>query len=90
MFVGYVEVVGLKKLLSCSLVVLALTLGTAGPAAANPGQVPNPPPGTDAFSPGKACAHANLVANRGFDGNHATGVRGAGTPPTCDLGGGSG
>jgi hypothetical protein len=87
-FVGFVEVVGLKKLLSLSIAMLALTLGTAAPAVANPGQVPNPPPGTDAFSPGKACAHANLVANRGFDANHATGVRGAGTPPTCGGGGG--
>jgi len=82
------EVLDLKKLLSVSLAALALTLGTGAPALANPGQVPTPPPGTDAFSPGKACDHANLVANRGFDSNHATGVRGGGTPPTCGAGGG--
>jgi len=89
-FVGYVEVVVLRKLLSFSLVLVALTFGTAAPAFANPGQVPNPPPATDAFSPGKACTHANLVANRAFDANHATGVLGAGTPPTCGGGGGGG
>jgi len=85
-----VEVLDLRKLLSYSIAVIALTLGTGVPAAANPGQVPSPPPATDAFSPGKACAHANLVLNRGFDSNHATGVRGAGTPPTCGIGGGGG
>ena len=80
----------MRKLLSFSIVVVALTFGAGAPALANPGQVPSPPPATDAFSPGKACAHANLVANRGFDSNHATGVRGAGTPPTCGTGGGGG
>ena len=80
----------MRKVLSLTIAVIALTLATGVPAAANPGQVPSPPPATDAFSPGKACVHANLVVNRGFDSNHATGVRGAGTPPTCGLGGGGG
>jgi len=78
----------LKKLLSIGVATLALTLGATGTAMANPGQIVSPPPGTDAFSPGRACDHANLVANRNFDSNHATGVRGNGTPPTCQLGGG--
>jgi hypothetical protein len=85
-----VEVLKLRKLLSFSIVLVALTLGTGAPALADPGQVPSPPPATDAFSPGKACDHANLVANRGFNSNHATGVRGVGTPPTCGTGGGGG
>ena len=55
----------MRKLLSFSILLVALTLGTGAPALADPGQVPSPPPGTDAFRPGKACAHANLVANRG-------------------------
>jgi hypothetical protein len=80
----------LRKLLSFSVVAVALTFGTATPALADPGQVISPPPGTDAFSPGKACAHANLVANRNFGANHLTGVRGGGTPPTCAGGGGGG
>jgi len=78
----------LRKVLSFSVAVLALTLATGVPATANPGQVSSPPPATDTFSPGKACAHANLVANRGFRSNHVTGVRGAGTPPMCITGGG--
>jgi hypothetical protein len=80
----------LKRLLSFSIVVLALTLGAGAPALADPGQVPAPPPATDAFSPGKACAHANLDANRNFRSNHVTGVVGGGTPPTCSGGGGGG
>ena len=80
----------MRKLLSFGIVVAALTLGTGTPALANPGQVPNPPPATDEFSPGKACAHANLIANRNFHSNHATGVVGNGTPPTCAGGGGGG
>jgi hypothetical protein len=80
----------LKKLTSLGIVVLALVLGTGSPALANPGQVPAPPPATDEFSPGRACAHANLAANRNFHSNHATGVRGGGTPPTCAAGGGGG
>jgi len=89
-FLMCVEVLDLKKLFLCGVAVLALTLGTGATASANPGQVPAPPPGTDAFSPGKACAHANLVANRNFGANHRTGVRGGGTPPTCAGGGGGG
>ena len=84
------EVLDLKKLFLCAVAVLALTLGTGATASANPGQVPSPPPGTDAFSPGKACTHANLVANRNFGANHRTGVRGGGTPPTCASGGSGG
>jgi hypothetical protein len=80
----------LKRLLSFSIVVLALTLGSGTLASADPGQVPAPPPVTDAFAPGKACAHANLVKNRNFNSNHMTGVRGGGTPPTCTPGGGGG
>jgi hypothetical protein len=80
----------LKRLLSFSIVVLALTLGSGTPAFADPGQAPAPPPATDEFSPGKACAHANLDKNRSFDANHATGVQGRGTPPMCDVGGGGG
>jgi hypothetical protein len=80
----------LKRLLSFSIAVLALTLGSGAPAFADPGQVPSPPPATDEFMPGKACAHANLTANRGFRSNHATGVVGGGTPPTCSGGGGGG
>jgi hypothetical protein len=76
----------LKTLLSFSIAVLALTLGTAAPAFADPGQVPAPPPATDEFSPGKACVRANLVANRNFGANHLTGVRGQGTPPICPGG----
>jgi len=85
-----VEVLDLKSLFFCGVAVLALTLGTGATASANPGQVPSPPPGTDAFSPGKACAHANLVAKRNFGAHHRTGVRGGGTPPTCAGGGGGG
>jgi hypothetical protein len=68
----------LKKLLSIGLATLALSLstGTAAFAAS----------GTDTFQPGKACEHANLGANRGFDANHETGVDGGGTPPTCGGG----
>lgn len=79
----------MKRLLSFSIVVLALTFGTGTLAFADPGQVPSPPPATDEFSPGKACEHANLVKNRNFDSNHRTGVKGGGTPPTCDGGGGA-
>jgi hypothetical protein len=78
----------LKKLLSFSIVVLALTLGTGSPAFADPGQVVAPPPATDELRPGKACAHANLAKNRNFDSHHETGVKGGGTPPTCNGGGG--
>jgi hypothetical protein len=80
----------LKKHISFGMVVLALTIGTGTPALANPGQVPAPPPATDDFSPGRACAHANLAANRNFGSNHLTGVVGNGTPPTCAGGGGGG
>jgi hypothetical protein len=80
----------LKRLFSFSIIVLALTLGSGTLAIADPGQVPAPPPATDEFSPGKACDHANLDKNRNFDSNHATGVKGGGTPPTCDVGGGGG
>ena len=73
----------LKRLFSCGMVILALTLASGGTASADPGQVPSPPPATDAFSPGKACAHANLAKNRSFGASHRTGVRGGGTPPTC-------
>lgn len=77
----------MKKLLSFSIVVLALTLGTGSPAFADPGQVTAPPPATDDLTPGKACVHANLDANGHFDPNHETGVKGGGgTPPTCDDG----
>ena len=78
----------MKRLLSFSIVVLALTLGSGTAAFADLGQVPAPPPATDEFSPGKACNHANLDKNRGFDANHDTGVNGGGTPPTCNTGGG--
>jgi uncharacterized protein (DUF111 family) len=78
----------LKRLLSSSIVVLALTLGTGTVAFADPGQVPAPPPATNEFAPGKACDHANLGKNREFDSNHATGVNGGGTPPMC-VGGGA-
>jgi hypothetical protein len=80
----------LRKKISLGIVVLALTIGAGTPALANPGQVPAPPPATDDFSPGRACAHANLNANRNFASNHATGVVGNGTPPTCAGGGGGG
>jgi len=80
----------LEKLFSFGIVVVAPTLGTGTPALANPGQVPAPPPATDEFSPGKACDHANLDANRNFRSYHATGVDGGGTPPTCGAGGGGG
>ena len=80
----------MRKLISIGIVSLALTISTATPALADPGQVPSPPPATDDFSPGKACAHANLVANRNFGSNHVTGVVGNGTPPTCAGGGGGG
>lgn len=79
----------MKKLLSLSIVVLALTLGTGTQAFADPGQVVAPPPATDELTPGKACDHANLDKNRNFDSNHATGVNGGGTPPTCGGGGGA-
>ncbi|MEA2662475.1 MAG: hypothetical protein QOH08_2047 [Chloroflexota bacterium] len=75
----------MKRLLWLGIATLTLTLGTGTAAfAAGPA---NPPPGTDAFPPGKACEHANLTANRGFDANHETGVDGGGTPPTCGGGG---
>jgi hypothetical protein len=81
----------LKRVLSFSVVVLALTLGTGTLALADPGQVPDPPATTDEFFPGKACAHANLAANRNFNSNHATGVKdGNGTPPKCLPDGGGG
>lgn len=80
----------MRRLISFGIVSLALTIGTATPAMADPGQVPSPPPATDDFSPGKACAHANLAANRNFGSHHPTGVEGAGTPPTCAGGGGGG
>ena len=68
----------MKKLLSIGLATLALSLGTGTAAFAASG--------TDTFQPGKACDHANLAANRGFDANHETGVTGGGTPPTCGGG----
>lgn len=77
----------MKRLLWVGIATLTLTLGTGTAAFAGTGPA-NPPPGTDDFQPGKACAHANLTANRGFDANHDTGVdEDAGTPPTCGGGG---
>lgn len=78
----------MKRLFSLGVLVLGLTLVSEGPASANPGQVSDPPPATDDVFPGKACDRGNLGNNRGFDSNHATGVSGGGTPPTCVGGGG--
>lgn len=63
----------MRRVLQVALTAAALTLAAAAPAVA----------GTDSVTPGKACAHANLTANRSFDANHTTGVDGNGTPPTC-------
>jgi hypothetical protein len=86
----HLEVPTLRKLASIGVVSLAILLGTGSVASADPGQVVSPPPRTDAFMPGKACLHANLIANRSFGANDLTGVVGAGTPPTCTGGGGGG
>ena len=76
----------MKKLVSFSIVVIALTLGTGTTAFADPGQVLATPPASEELTPGKACAHAELGRNRNFDVDPSTGVRGGGTPPTCDGG----
>lgn len=75
----------MKRLLLVAVATLTVTLGTGTVAFADPGFAP--PPRTDAFAPGTACVHANLIANGGFDANHVTGVVGGGTPPTCGGGG---
>lgn len=86
----------MKRLIGTALASIALTFAMAATALAD-APTPAPPAVTDNVTPGKACAHANLVANRNFDANHVTGVKGAGngangaangnggggTPPTC-------
>lgn len=74
----------MKRLILAGVVATVVSLLAALPALADK-PAPAPPAVTDSVTPGKACAHANLAANRNFGANHGTGVSGQDTPPTCGV-----